>query len=84
MKGWRTAARTLEHPEGTLVARPAHKRGCWGTTTGSTSYVGRLRLPRSCSLQARAGGFLTCNAHRSREADARALRDQLDKQGSDE
>lgn len=68
---FRTSAPVVEHPAGTVVAKPRRRDGCWGCV--SKLHGNPLRAPRACHREARAG-YLTCTGHRASEAEAQGLR----------
>jgi hypothetical protein len=72
---WKTAPAVVEHPEGTRVAPPVKPWGCWATTLAFRKM--KTKAPRSCLSKAR-GGALTCQSHRAIEAEARALKVELE------
>jgi hypothetical protein len=59
-------------PDREHVAPPKQPNGCWALMHGLTRSFG-CRAPRS-----RAGGFLTCFAHRKHEEAAQALKARLE------
>jgi hypothetical protein len=74
-RGWgMPPAVDQHHTTDTRVAQPGARHGCWATVS-QESHIKLLR-PRTCRNLAQPNRC-TCRAHRTREAEAQALRAEI-------